>query len=133
MHRSRYWLTILPLLLSLACANLRGAPALSDAVVGQWRSGSEQSWLDLQIRSDGSFELTANHYAFATGVVESGSASGHWQLSGDRFSGAIDRSNLVSLHSDYSWDDEVVLASDRYLVLRNALGAFEGYSRLQAP
>lgn len=100
-------------------------------IEGKWRAGGGNNSLTLELRPDGAFVAVANNWATGAFRRESGTATGKWKVIDGRFTGSISTSELQGFAIGYAWDDEVVLVSTRYLILRNAAGAFEGYVRAE--
>ena len=83
----------------------------------------------MHLREDGTLLLEAQHYRFVWTLSESGTASGRWWLEDGRFKGYIEASDIFSMKRGHSWSDEVLLVSDRDLILRNGSGLVEAYTR----
>ncbi|MFI5321463.1 MAG: hypothetical protein ACHQ6V_17960, partial [Myxococcota bacterium] len=102
----------------------------SQSIEGKWRAGTGNTTLNLELRPDGALVIVANNWPTGQFRRESGTATGKWKVIEGRFTGSISTSDLQGFAIGYAWDDEIV-ASARYLVLRNGSGAFEGYVRAE--
>jgi hypothetical protein len=94
-------------------------------LVGKWRAVGATLPLAYEFREDGTW--TAQFDRSQT----LGMASGKWNLTGDSFTGSVEKSTIRSLPKGHRWNDEVKKLTAGEFVIRNQFGFDEKYQRIE--
>ncbi len=94
-------------------------------LAGRWRSVGAALPLAYEFREDGTWTAQFN------GSQVLGTASGKWNLTGDSFTGSVEKSTIRSLPKGHRWNDEVKKLTEREFIIRNQSGFDEKYQRVR--